>query len=598
MTILKRNILPPYLRTTNPLKEHFIKGTFLCCPTTFHFNPEKMKSTKKYIRKVTAPLLLGILLTSTWVQSQEQNVQQNTRNPFHNQLFFNRFLINPTFSLVRENKSYLNVLLRNQYAAFEDNNQNYFLGFSNKLDENTALGIGVYGQWSGIIQEFGFHANYATAVQLGERSALSFGANINYRSQGLDKNRIIINQEDPLLNEVEKTNSLSIEPGLNLSLGRWDFGVFFMDMVNYNQTTEEISTNLGLKNLRSTVQYTHTFKNGTGIFEDARLIPLAQVGKDVNEEWSMTGSILMDLPKMGWLQASYDQRYGISSGLGFNLNKRLSLGYLMEKSITQQGENLGWNHELSLAYTMNDELRGTGINVQLASNEKEDNTIDEIVRNYEQQIHDLKQKMTTTVAPATVAYDEESLAYQNRMLIDELILRQDSIEQLRNQMFERRFETMVRLLKRELKQEVSPQPLRNKTRKTYSGQTGIASVDKTKKTHTREERFEQFNEIPIRAKNRSDAIGVNSGFYLIANVFKNKSNLKSFMQDLAKKGLEARQFFNKENGLHYVYLADFNSKNDADIAVVSDLGGAYTEDKWIMQVYNDQQTADINFEME
>ncbi len=536
-------------------------------------------------------LVLGLLSMSGILSAQEQT-PQNTRDPFHNQLFFNRFLINPTFSLVRENKSYLNVLLRNQYAGFEDNNQNYFLGFSNKLDENTALGLGIYGQWSGVIQEFGFHANYATAVQLGEKSALSFGANVNYRSQGLDRNRIVINEEDPLLNEVEKVNSLSIEPGLNLSLGKWDFGMYFTDLVRYNQTNEELVTNFGLDYLRSQVQYTHTFKRAVGILEDARLIPLVQLGQDFNQEWSMTGSLLMDLPKLGWLQASYDQRYGISSGLGFNLNKRLSLGYLMEKSPTEQGENLGWNHELSLAYTMNDELRGTGINVQLASNE-DNERIDEIVRNYEQQLDDLKEKING----APVAFNEASLAYQNRMLIDELILRQDSMEQLRNQMFERRFERMVRLLRKEMKDNNEDTRPHSKSQ-FGSVKTAIAAAQRAETPKNRKERFKDFNEIPIRAKNRSEAIGVNSGFYLIANVFKNKSNLKSFMQDLSKKGLEARQFYNKENGLHYVYLADFTTKDDADVAIVSDLGGSYKEDKWIMEVYNTAQTADISFEME
>jgi len=550
-----------------------------------------MDSQKNH--RIILPTLFLLLMSLTNMVVAQEQATSNTRNPFHNQLFFNRFLINPTFSLVRENKSYLNVLLRNQSVGFEDNKQNYFLGFSNKLDENTALGLGIYGQWSGVMQEFGFHANYATAVKLGETSALSFGANVTYRSQGLDKNRVVVNQEDPLLDEVEKVNSLSIEPGLNLSLGRWDFGMFFTDLVQYNQTNEELATHFGLENLRSQVQYTHTFKRAVGILKDARLIPLFQVGQDLDQEWSMTGSLLMDLPKLGWLQASYDQRYGISSGLGFNLNKKLSLGYLMEKNPTEQGENLGWNHEISLAYTVDDELRGTGINVQLASHDEHER-IDEIVRNYEEQLSDLKQKMNTT---APVAFDEGSLAYQNRMLIDELILRQDSIEQLRNQMFERRFERMVRLLRREIK-EGNGEPGTPSKSQFGSVRTAIAAAQQEKTLKSREDRFKDFNEIPIRAKNRSEAIGVNSGFYLIANVFKNKSNLKSFMQDLSKKGLEARQFYNKENGLHYVYLADFNSKDDADIAVVSDLGGAYTEDKWIMEVYNTAQTADIGLQME
>ncbi|MGD1947719.1 MAG: SPOR domain-containing protein [Croceivirga sp.] len=250
------------------------------------------------------------------------------------------------------------------------------------------------------------------------------------------------------------------------------------------------------------------------------------------------------------------------------------------------------NHELSLAYTMNDELRGTGINVQLASND-ENERIDEIVRNYEAQLNDLKQNMSSS--PELV--DQASLAYQNRMLIDELILRQDSIESIRDKMFERRFEQMVRLLRREMKDGTPESKLKSRSQ-FGSVRTAIADAQRKEEPRNRKERYKQFNEIPIKAKNRSDAIGVNSGFYLIANVFKNKSNVKSFIEDLAKKGLEARQFYNKENGLHYVYLADFNTKDDADVAVVSNLDGAYDDEKWIMEVYNTTQTADISFEME
>lgn len=534
-------------------------------------------------------LLVALLLVS--VLSAQEAPEPRKTQPFHNQLFFNRFLINPTFSLVRENKSYLNVLLRNQHAGFEDNNQNYFVGFSNKLDQNTALGLGIYGQWSGVIQEFGFHANYATAVQLGDRSALSFGANINYTSRGLDKNRVVVTKEDPMLDQVEKTNTIGIAPGMNLSLGRWDFGVYFADLLQYNQTLQELEANVGFNYLRTQIQYAYPFSGASGILKDGRLVPLVQAGKDFQNQWAFTGSLLLDLPKIGWAQATYDQRYGMSTGLGFNLNKKLSLGYLMEKGVSNAGENLGWNHELSLAYTMDDELRRTGINVQLADIEQ-DNMVDEIVRNYEQQLYNMKQQLVSD----DNSHDAATIAQQNRMLIDELILRQDSLERLRNQLYEKRFESIVRILRKEIKGERATPEQRTK-RRFKSSATGLAALkSKVNNQKSRKERFGQFNEIPIRVKNRSEAVGVNSGFYLIANVFKSKSNARAFIADLAKKGLEGRQFLNRENGFYYVYLADFNSKNDADVAVVSNMDGAYKEDKWIMQVYNTAQTAQVSFD--
>ena len=536
-------------------------------------------------------LLIIIVGTMQLTFGQENSTQQyNVKSPFHNQLFFNRFLINPTYSLVRENKSYLNVLMRNQYSGYEDNNQNYYLGFSNKLDKNTALGLGVYGNWSGVVQEFGFNANYATAVKLGQKSALAFGANIGYLSQGLDKNRVIVNENDPLIEDARKENKVSIEPGINLSVGKFDFGVYFKDMVVYNQTTEELLTNFTKNSLTSTIQYTHQFKNAGGLFENGRIMPLVQLGINENEEMAYTGSLLMELPKFGWLQTTYDNNYGFSSGIGFNLNKKLSLGYLMEKNITNTGDNLGWNHELSLAYSFNDELRGLGIDVNIAS--AEDERVDEIVRNYEEQILQLRQEMNKETI---ITGDDNSLAHQNRLVLDELILRQDSIERARDRMFERRFETMVRLLRHEMRQEKRTLP-KEKIRRSYS-ETSIANANNESKSNNRANFKENiFDDAPIKAQNRADVIGVKSGYYMIANVFKNKNYLEAFIKNLKQKGLDARQFYNKENGLFYVYVADFKTKDDASIAYVNHLDGAYQEDKWIMEVYNPMATADISFE--
>lgn len=540
------------------------------------------------------PLILLGLAGSENANAQEETTQYNVKSPFHNQLFFNRFLINPTYSLVRENKSYLNVLMRNQHSAFEDNNQNYFLGFSNKLDENTALGLGVYGRWSGIVQEFGVNANYATAVKLGDKSALAFGANISYLSQGLDRSRIVANESDPFLENARKENKVAIEPGLNLSLGNFDFGVHFRDLVAYNQTTQEMITNFNASAINTTVQYSHKFKNAAGIFEDGRLMPLVQVGRNQNNDFAYTGSLLLDLPKFGWVQSTYDATYGFSSGIGFNLNKKLSLGYLMEKNVTGTEENLGWNHELSLAYSFNDGLRGLGIDVNVASSE--DERVDQIVRNYEEQILSLKEQMKKeTLVPENT--DTNTLAYQNRLVLDELILRQDSIERARDRMFERRFETMVRLLRHEMRQEKPVIP-KEKIRRSYN-QTGVASTDTPTKTKTNNRsNFKEniFDDAPIKAQNRSDVIGVKSGYYMIANVFKNKNYLNTFIEHLEEQGLKAKKFYNKENGLYYVYLADFNSKSDAQMAYVNNLEGAYKEEKWIMEVYNPVATADITFE--
>ena len=61
-------------------------------------------------------------------------------------------------------------------------------------------------------------------------------------------------------------------------------------------------------------------------------------------------------------------------------------------------------------------------------------------------------------------------------------------------------------------------------------------------------------------------------------------------------GLYEKQFYNKKNGLYYVYLADFKAKEEAEVAYVSDLNGKYNDEKWIMQVDNPPATADLMYE--
>ena len=547
-----------------------------------------MKCFKPITKVLGGLLLLSSVLCGQRAGGQETPADFRIKSPFHNQLFFNRFLINPTFSLVRENKSYLNLLHRNQYASFEDNVQNYYLGFSNKLNERTALGLGLYGQWEGVMQEFGFNANYATSVRLGDNSRLAFGTNVTYISQGLDRNRIVASGGDPVLAETGKQSRIAIQPGAALSLGRFDIGLYARNLIEYNQTSNELLTGFNVENLRASLQYTHYLQARSGLFAGGRIMPLVQVGRDAVDRITYIGSLLLDLPDYGWFQTTYDDTYGLSMGLGFNLNQRLSIGYLMEKDLSEAGANLGWNHELSLAYTFKEDGGGT----ESYTAGSRDAQIDAIVRNYEQQILEMRSEMRSAPAEPGTA---EALAYENRLILDELMWRQDSIERARNAMFEKKFETLVRMVRNEINQQTEiPGP----GQKLYPQkvQTAVASAAPVSLEPSRPITRKDFRELPIKAKNRSDIVGVTSGYYLIANVYKNKKYLNAFVKSLKEKGLDARQFYNTENGLYYVYLADFNDKQDARNAYVSHLQGQYQDDKWIMEVYNPVATAEVSYQ--
>ncbi|SHK40184.1 type IX secretion system membrane protein, PorP/SprF family [Maribacter aquivivus] len=584
-----------------------------------------MESPYKINSFLIALFLLALVQT---VKGQETNANLGSSSTYHNQLFFNRFFINPTFSLVRENKSYLNILHRNQYATFDDNSQNYFLGFSNKLNDHTAVGIGVYSQWSGVVQEFGFNANYASAVRLGEKSVLTFGTNVTYFNQGLDKNRIVVGEDDPKLADARKESKIAIQPGMNLSLGKFDFGFYAEDLFKYNQTTNEFLTELSTKSVKASVQYTHSFEHSRGLFTDARLMPMAQVGQNYDGSLYYFGSLLLDMPNYGWLQTTVDEEYGVAAGVGFNLSDKMSLGYLMEKDLSSEDANLGWNHEITLAYKFKDE----DLAISVADNSS-DNQIDNIVRNYEEQIAHLIEerdsarksgrKRQDASSKATSTVSESSLAYENKIILDELILRQDSIEIERIAAFEERFELIVRMLRNDIDTTIksSLQDFSVEENSSYASNDlnndaidfvtepanafAAATTTKTVATTTSSRRAnfkefpstrDNFKELPVKMMVDADVIDMNSGYYVIANVYSQTKYMNAFMKDLREKGLDPKQFYNKENGLYYVYLADYDYKNDAQMAASTDLNGKYNQEKWIMQVSETTATASNTFE--
>src|SRR5690606_4961770 len=163
------------------------------------------------------------LLTFMHVNAQEESPFVSYDVPAQNLLKFNRFLINPTFSTVREDKSYINLLHRNQSVQFDDNNQHYFLSYSGRISDRTGLGLSLYTQREGILSNFGVLANYAYGIKLSDKSNFTFGANVSYYNSGINRNRAsTVDPNDPLLNGLQDSNLLSFQPGFNLSYGKFD----------------------------------------------------------------------------------------------------------------------------------------------------------------------------------------------------------------------------------------------------------------------------------------------------------------------------------------------------------------------------------------
>ncbi len=555
------------------------------------------------MKRVLLFISMVLLLGASQLSAQEDNPFITYDVPSQNLLKFNRFLINPTFSTVREDKSYFNVLHRNQSVDFDDNNQAYFLSYSGRINDRTGLGLSLYTQREGTISNYGILANYAYGIKLSEKSNFTFGANLSYYSSGFDENRANPVENDPLLGGLQDNSLFTFQPGFNISYGAFDFGVFAENLFDYNLKTSESITEFQDKTFSSHLQYTHQFENGNGIFEQARLMPLARVRKVGEEDLVLGGALILDLPKLGWLQGGYDSFYGASAGMGFNLNKRLSIGYTMEKSLSTNFDNFGPTHEISFAYSFTPNLTEDRVMLedqedQLVSNE-EDPT--ESFDDKNKEIEELKKRLT-----------------ENDAILAELMYRQDSLENLesgRQGDLERRFEMVMRMVRNETRGERPD--LEERAKDLYfNGQqdeTAVAQQEKTEEISTRGDNDSNkrtdvaANEptkdlvkkdgngvatAPARkvtgpkSRRFNDLPGVEDGYYVVANVYKGPHYMNKFMDKLSNEGLQPNFIDNQKNGLKYVYIDRYNSWQEAVDAYKSGVNGTYSGDMWIMNVQN------------
>jgi type IX secretion system PorP/SprF family membrane protein len=540
------------------------------------------------------------LLFSGHLFCQDESPYVSYNVPFQNLLKFNRFLINPTFSTVREDKSYINFFHRSQSAYFQDNFQNYFLSYSGRINDRTGLGISIYNQQEGLVSNVGILTNYAYGIRLSENSNLTFGLNIPYYRSSFDESRAITNEEDPVLAAFSENSIVAFQPGINVSFGSFDVGLFAENLFDFNLKTGESLTEFKEKSFSGHLQYTRNFEFADGIFKDGRLMPLARIRKVGEEDLVFGGGIILDLPRLGWLQAGYDSYYGGSAGAGFNVNKRLSLGYNFERGFSQDINNFGVTHEVSIAYNFIPTL--TEDMVQTDPDEEKDT--DYI---------DVKRRIKKNKNPLFLEIDKlRKLNRANYAVIGELIYKVDSLEQFIGSEMERRFEMAVRNNRRELEdikmalaKQQQPGLLAKGTIPADQGKQQRLSDAMKLQMLKNLDSLKQLSQMSL-APNKKETthsmignlMGIPEGHYVIANVFETEEYLKKFLADLKSQGIKAGHFKNPINGLNYVYLAHYEGNEEDLEKVKTNFREEYGNELWIMSVEktSNSRMATLNFD--
>tara|TARA_R110000787_G_scaffold28923_5_gene78810 strand:+ start:47874 stop:50393 length:2520 start_codon:yes stop_codon:yes gene_type:complete len=267
--------------------------------------------------------------------------------PVRNSLTFNRFVVHPTFSFVREQNKYISATNKRELVGIEDGPLTYFINYSGRIKENIGVGIAVFQQNYGVLTTFGGIINFAYNARIQEDSNFTFGLNIGAYRSGLNSGKVITNIDDPALNNIPSNFLLTINPGLNYGTGFMDFGISYNNLVTYNFSTSALVEENPKQGLQGHIMYTG-YLGGYGFFGDSKFSALAKT-EFQKESTIVSGVIMLTVPKGIWTQVSYNTKYGASGGLGINITSQIAIEYNYEKQIGGLS-NFGASHEITLAY--------------------------------------------------------------------------------------------------------------------------------------------------------------------------------------------------------------------------------------------------------
>lgn len=263
----------------------------------------------------------------------------------HNLTQYNKFLVNPTYSAVRNKQRAVSFWSRIQWTGVDNSPQTYMLSYAGKVGENSGAGLGLYQQSLGLLVDSGLLVNYAYNVQLAEEISFAFGVNTTLFRRGLDKNTANAVDPDPAVLDNKDDFLLVFMPGLNLSIKNFDIGFYAENLFDYNFNDSNTLTDFSKKIFSGQLGYTKELEYANGMFLDARWRTMVYGKSLPNEDFQYGLNTMIDLPYTGWMQIGYNNAFGISGGIGVKVGEGISIGIVYENGTSKTNKAFGSTYE-------------------------------------------------------------------------------------------------------------------------------------------------------------------------------------------------------------------------------------------------------------
>lgn len=290
-------------------------------------------------------LNVAMLLVCYAAISQVENKSTIVDWRQHNLTQYNKFLVNPTYSTVRNNHRAVSFWSRIQWTGVENSPQTYMLSYAGKVGENSGAGLGLYQQSLGLLVDSGLLVNYSYNVQIAQEVSLAFGVNTTLFRRGLDKNTANAADPDPAVLDNTDDFLLVFMPGLNVSIKNFDIGVYAENLFDYNFNDSNTLTDFSKKIFSGQLGYTKELEYANGMFLDARWRTMVYGKSLPSEDFQYGLNTMIDLPYTGWMQVGYNNAFGISGGIGVKVGEGISIGIVYENGTSKTNKAFGSTYE-------------------------------------------------------------------------------------------------------------------------------------------------------------------------------------------------------------------------------------------------------------
>lgn len=579
------------------------------------------------MKKFCGALLIGFVVLG--LKAQEVVLPTDFRQ--QNLTESNGSLLNPAYSLDRNNPSSVAMWARWQWQTYDGDPTSLFLNYTARLNDVSAAGVGFFQHNTGVFLNTGAVLNYAYKIELSEKVFLGVGINLFAYQQKLADQRFFI--PNPIQTSITNDFILQMSPGVNLNIDKFNIGLVSENLFDYNLSTNQRNSDPEDRMFMALASY--DFPISILKSDDKSVLRPSIYYKSLPGVDNQFGIQSLLTTNKYWAQAGYNSFYGVSGGIGGRFFKRFSIGALIEVGINSDFKGQDPSFELVTSYKLGKlESAEEKLEEELIAQEEEKVELveNELSRAEElalrretkkqerlDQIAVQKQKEEEKLAKIELARaaEKEELAL-NREAIEQERLNQIAAQKQRDSIQEsnRIAEVVVKETKRDLRrkrdsienakaeQVLAAARALDQKRKQDSvalllkqKEEALAVLQKQKQDSIAQDELALAEAEKLAARNEvvqpkagekyeevEKEGSLTPGYYLIANVFGTKKYLDAFMADSKKKGLNPKSFYRALNKYNYVYLAKYNTIKEAREARDAKLDGKYTDKLWIFRV--------------